>query len=285
MEKQISATERLSRAEQLERLFAQNPDIDVEQARELADSLVKQADSAEAAAANLAKLIKEHDALSAAAGKTKSFNDEIDATLRKFAGLDDEMRKIALTTRLEEILKINPNAFGDREHLEAVVKGIAGIGDEIDKTKTAAEELGMTFSSAFEDAIVQGKGFREILQGIGQDILRIFVRRNISEPSAGFFSDLFSGFLGSTIGGGGSSAGTPNQFSGWGTEGGGAFAGGGTLSYRRTAPMSGQTVINQTFNLGQGTSNSDKRSLMKQVREQTLSAVYESQRRGGLVGA
>ena len=62
-----------------------------------------------------------------------------------------------------------------------------------------AEELGLTFSSAFEDAIVKGEAFSEVLEGIGQDILKIIVRKNITEPMAGAigkldFSSLFSGF-------------------------------------------------------------------------------------------
>ena len=79
-----------------------------------------------------------------------------------------------------------------------------GLSDEIDKNtdklteqKSGAEELGMSFSSAFEDAIVKGEDFSKVLEGIGEDILRIMVRKNITEPLAGAvsgfdFSSLFS---------------------------------------------------------------------------------------------
>ena len=46
----------------------------------------------------------------------------------------------------------------------------------------AARELGFTFSSAFEDAIVKGEGVREILRGLEQDLIRMAARRLITEP-------------------------------------------------------------------------------------------------------
>ena len=74
---------------------------------------------------------------------------------------------------------------------------LARIQDETNnKASKAARELGMVFSSAFEDAIVGGRKFREILQGIAQDILRLFIRKQVTEPAAGFFGELFKGFGG-----------------------------------------------------------------------------------------
>ena len=77
------------------------------------------------------------------------------------------------------------------------------------RTSDTARELGLTFSSAFEDAIIKGESFSKVLQGILQDIARIVVRRTITEPLgtavtsslAGFdFGSIFSG-LGSALGG------------------------------------------------------------------------------------
>jgi hypothetical protein len=64
-------------------------------------------------------------------------------------------------------------------------------GEQVTQAKTAAEELGMTFSSAFEDAIVGGKGLRDVLKGLEQDILRIVTRKLVTEPLGEFFSNLF----------------------------------------------------------------------------------------------
>ena len=45
-----------------------------------------------------------------------------------------------------------------------------------------AKDLGLSFTSAFEDAIVGGKGLRDVLQGLEQDILRILTRKLVTEP-------------------------------------------------------------------------------------------------------
>ena len=68
---------------------------------------------------------------------------------------------------------------------EEVKKATEAVNEQIkalDKSKSFAEEFGLTMTSAFEDAIVKGKGLRDILSGIGEDIARIVVRKSITEP-------------------------------------------------------------------------------------------------------
>lgn len=60
----------------------------------------------------------------------------------------------------------------------------------------AARDLGMTFESAFENAIVRGEGLRDVLDGIYQDILRIAVRKSISEPFGNAIAGAFGSFFG-----------------------------------------------------------------------------------------
>lgn len=61
-------------------------------------------------------------------------------------------------------------------------------------------DLGFTFSSAFEDALVKGKSMREVLQGISEDIARIVTRKAITEPLSnavgGFAEGLIEQFFG-----------------------------------------------------------------------------------------
>ena len=69
------------------------------------------------------------------------------------------------------------------------------------RTQNIGRELGLTFSSAFEDAILKGKSFSDVLKAIEQDIARIIVRRAITEPLANSiggidFGGLFRGFFG-----------------------------------------------------------------------------------------
>lgn len=81
---------------------------------------------------------------------------------------------------------------------EAVVE-LFGLNNEKSKeAKTLADDLGLSFSSAFEDAIVGGKAFSDVLQGVEQDILRIVTRKLVTEPLGNAISGAVSG---SNIGG------------------------------------------------------------------------------------
>ncbi len=85
----------------------------------------------------------------------------------------------------------------DEVRLRLMVELMGDLNEEVEKNKSIAEELGLTFSSAFEDAIVQGKGLRDILRGIEQDILRIITRQLVTRPLA----DALGGILGGVFGG------------------------------------------------------------------------------------
>ena len=66
-------------------------------------------------------------------------------------------------------------------------------------TSDLAQDLGFTFASAFEDAIVAGNELSDVLRGLAQDILRIAVRRAIN-PIAEGLSSLIGAGLGSIFG-------------------------------------------------------------------------------------
>ncbi|MCQ4163044.1 hypothetical protein NON00_24415 [Roseomonas sp. GC11] len=55
-------------------------------------------------------------------------------------------------------------------------------------------ELGLTFSSAFEDAIVKGEKLSKVMQGILSDIARIIARKTITEPLTESVSAAVKGF-------------------------------------------------------------------------------------------
>jgi TP901 family phage tail tape measure protein len=74
-----------------------------------------------------------------------------------------------------------------------------------DRLDDAMQDLGFTFTSAFEDAIIAGKSFQDVLRGILEDIARIALRRAVTEPLAGAVSGFFSNLdFGALFGGGGS---------------------------------------------------------------------------------
>lgn len=64
----------------------------------------------------------------------------------------------------------------------------------LNREKTMAKDLGLTFKSAFEDAIVGGEKFSEVLTALGDDIERLLVRRTITEPLMSGFDSILSNF-------------------------------------------------------------------------------------------
>ncbi|MBY5984458.1 hypothetical protein KUW18_10185 [Halomonas sp. DP5Y7-2] len=101
--------------------------------------------------------------------------------------------------------------------MEQIATG--GLAEKVKETDDLTRDLGLTFSSAFEDAIVGGEGFREVLSGIAEDIARLAVRKSITEPAVDWLGTAVSTGLAAY---GGGSAGT---YSG-GTVGG-LYADGG----------------------------------------------------------
>ena len=99
---------------------------------------------------------------------------------------------------LEEALTKAGNAADYKkikEALDGVYQSTAKGTEQLEEQSSVAKDLGLTFSSAFEDAIVKGEEFSEVLQGIGEDILRIIVRKNITEPLANSFGSIDFGSL------------------------------------------------------------------------------------------
>lgn len=105
-------------------------------------------------------------------------------------------------------------AAAARMYWHEQIDAAAGFGqalqDEVDKTADLARDLGMTFSSAFEDAILSGKKFSDVLNSIAQDITRIVIRKTVTEPIAREVSSalkesgigkMFSGLFGGLFGG------------------------------------------------------------------------------------
>jgi hypothetical protein len=78
--------------------------------------------------------------------------------------------------------------------LEELERAERRVEEGADRARDAARELGLTFSSAFEDAIIRGRRLSEVLRGIGQDIARIIARRTITEPLGNALSSALSGF-------------------------------------------------------------------------------------------
>lgn len=144
-------------------------------------------------------------------------------------------------------------AISAEQFAEIATAKLGLVGDEAKKTKSIAEELGLTFSSAFEDAIVNGAKFSDVLKAIEKDLIRIVARKAITEP----LGNTISGLLGGGTTTGGAAGGILNNLSSLYSAGsklydlGAAFFGSGAAS----SLGSGLTVSGSTlaaFGLGTG---------------------------------
>lgn len=111
----------------------------------------------------------------------------------------DELNKLYKTG----LIKVNAYRRG----VTAAGEGLAKIGEQSSEIDGIADNLGFTFASAFEDAIVGGKKFSDVLRGLAQDMLRLTVRKAATEPLAALASTGIKAALASfNFGGGGASA-------------------------------------------------------------------------------
>jgi hypothetical protein len=114
--------------------------------------------------------------------------------------------KVFESTRTEmekaraEIDRLNQLFIDGAIDLETYRRAVEKLSAEFNRMKDSGEkaesigkQLGLTFSSAFEDAIVQGKKFSDVLRGIAQDVARILVRKSITEPLADSLGGLLKG--------------------------------------------------------------------------------------------
>lgn len=62
------------------------------------------------------------------------------------------------------------------------------------------KQLGLTFSSAFESAVVEGKKFSEVLRSLARDLLKLIVRKAATEPLASAASTAISAGLSNIFG-------------------------------------------------------------------------------------
>ncbi|MDW8399864.1 MAG: tape measure protein [Acetobacteraceae bacterium] len=216
-----------------------------------------------------------------------------------------------LVERAEQVGRPLPDETIRREAtaaLEELERAERRVEEGAERARDVGRELGLTFSSAFEDAIIRGKRFSEVLQGIGQDIARIIARRTITEPLGNAVSSALSGFsfdgIGSWLGG---LFGTPTAFfqnavgNPFRAEGGPVTAGqpyvvgergpewfvprqSGTVLPNGTAPAGGPT-IHTTLNIDARGADAGVearlRLLGQQIARQATAMTLDAIRRGG----
>lgn len=125
----------------------------------------------------------------------------LDTMIAKYKELADPLQKYR--DQLDEINSLRADGFltaaqateaewSVNEAMDAQVAKMNDLGKATKEVDGFAKELGMTFTSAFEDAIVGGKEFGDVLKGLEHDIARIITRKTITEPIGNFVSSAVS---------------------------------------------------------------------------------------------
>lgn len=190
--------------------------------------------------------------------------------------------------RLDELLQagaIDWDTYG--RAIFAAADAFGEASQEIKETDKLAQELGMTFTSAFEDAVVAGKSLSEVLKGLAQDILRIATRKLVTEPLGQVFTNAIGRFFGGGKATGGDVIGGrsylvgengPEMFTPRTT---------GSITPSSGGGAGGATIV-QNINVSTGvqqTVRAEIISLMPQIAGAAKSAVADARLRGGSYAA
>ena len=136
------------------------------------------------------------------------------SAVEKISGMTDKAAKS--TDRLQELLDHTSTAnlkkeredmlllkdalesgkISEVEFMEAAQSRLGHLSDGIREVDNFARDMGLTFSSAFEDAIVGGKNLSDVLKGLAQDIARIVIRKTVTEPVGNFIAGALKGVFG-----------------------------------------------------------------------------------------
>lgn len=178
---------------------------------------------------------------------------------------------------------------------------LAGTFPEVQKVSAdLGRDIGATFNSAFESAVLAGEKFGDVLRGLAEDLLRLFIRRQVLEPLATGTGKFFTSLLGSAKGNAFGPAGVipfatggvvnaPTLF-GFGGNRTGLMGEAGPeaiLPLRRGRDGRlgvsgvGGVTIHQTINVQAGASRNDVVQAAVAAKNAAVAEIREAQRRGG----
>lgn len=250
-----------------------------------------------------------------AAEKVKSskleFNEFRDAIMQVYndaanaALADQEIEKRAADARnqsMEEsaryakaLADFREGRMGEEEQLATRVQTVAV---ETKKADDVGRRFGMTFSSAFERAVISGSKFADVLRSLTQDVAQLILRMTVTEPIARSIQGSFSGFGSGGFGRGGAGAAGAGAEGSYGFEG---FAEGGRPPMGRASivgergpelfqpdtagtiipnnQLGGVHIVNNVSVAPGGVSAAEVRHALAVTQRQTISAVQELGRR------
>jgi hypothetical protein len=210
--------------------------------------------------------------------------------------LENQRAEMLLLADAFKAGKISAEEFG-----EAASTRLGNIAENQKKANEEASMFGQIMDSTFENAIIKGEKFSTVLKGLAQDLLKVFLRKQVTEPLAqaasGAFGSLFGGVFGNSSGGTPGIAGF-SSFEGGGWTGNGARSGGldgkgGYLAMvhpkeriidTTQGGSGGATIIQHvTIDARGADAGVDQKIMqaMRQTKQETLAAVQAQANRGG----
>jgi hypothetical protein len=181
-------------------------------------------------------------------------NEEYQALLQRLldggpaAQLEKQRKEMEMLAEAFRNGTITAEQFND-----AATGALNLVGDKVPEAKSMTEELGLAFSSAFENAALGGGKLSDVFKGLLQDIARVILRLQVVEPmmkqlkeamksdgdsesGGGWFSMILKTVIGAW-GGGGADSGVPaNPYVSGARAEGGPVSGGSTYMVGERGP-------------------------------------------------
>jgi hypothetical protein len=217
--------------------------------------------------------------------KTKDRKEFADSIKKLFEDtrtpLENYIERIQYLQGLLSNKDIDPDLFGRAVGLASdELKKFTEKGKpDIDILTDAINGFGNEFTSTLTEAFMTGKmNFKDMVNSIQRDILRMLIKKNISDPAVSFLGEFFKGFGGRAMGGPVSSN-TPYMVGERGPE---LFVpnNAGAIVPNNKLGGGGVTVV-QNISID---SRSDRASIiaaMNQAKEQAKAEIYRSMKSGG----
>lgn len=191
------------------------------------------------------------------------------------------------------IYEIGATDLKDTERRTELNNQLAAVLEKInalqEQQARVAKEAASAIASGFEDAIVSGMSLRDTLRAIAQDLLRLFVRQQITEPLAKGLGSLFSSssifsaiFGGGKAAGGPVSGGTPYVVGEKGPE---LFVPGSSGSivpnHRLSSEGGGGSPVIVNYHIAAGVTRSELVPILETERKRLKAEIPDMVRRGG----
>lgn len=139
---------------------------------------------------------------------------ETEVLQQKIDFLDESMLSGALTTE-EHRLALEKLTGAQSAHAGELEKTLDDTKDKTEEIGKGAIDMGFAFESAFEDAVLGGEEFSDVLDGLLKDLQKVALRQLITAPAgnalAGGISRTFPGFASGGSFDVGGSGGTDSQ--------------------------------------------------------------------------